>query len=131
MNYERKCLYCGKPFTTNSKQKMMCSDICKRSRNRELNSIPVDEYCLVCGKVFQKSKNSSRQTCSNECKKNLWSKSTRERKKANQHSLAKTEGLAREKGLHYADIQKQKTLAMVGGVKTELEPRKPRFIIYD
>lgn len=122
--FEKVCPVCGKTFTTTRNRAQMCSIECRTERNRTLNRQKVDAVCVVCGKDFQKSKNSSRNTCSQKCFKIYTPKRISEgmtkepaRKKEKKCNIVKIEKEARKNGLHYADIQKQKTLAMVGGVK--------------
>lgn len=140
--YEKTCPECGRVFISTRKSAIMCSNTCKNERQAQRNKQPVEDVCVECGHSFIKPYISKRRTCSKECLSKYKSKTIKEsvnasaeelnrEKKEKKSNIVKIEKDARKNGLHYADIQKQKTLAMVGSVKTELEPRKPRFIIYD
>ena len=124
---EKTCPICGKTFRDRSKT--FCSAECSYIRSHQLATRKVEATCVICGKTFMKQKNLGRITCSDECEKvhrnarikETWGKDVRKteqpRKKKKKSQLAKIEKEARAKGLYYADIQKQKTLEMVGGVK--------------
>ena len=116
MTYEKECLHCGKPFTTDNKIKVTCSNECRVERNRQNANARVLDHCVVCGKPYEKARYSVKTTCGEECRKVLWD-NTRTDKKKKKDGVVAIEKAARKKGLRYADIQKQQTLAMVGGVK--------------
>ena len=82
--------------------------------------------CPLCSTRFYKAK--SNIYCSLECSREANRRNARKYQKALNKSnsvepsirisnAGEIEREARENGLHYADIQKQKTLAMVGGIK--------------
>ncbi len=117
------CAVCGKEFRR-TRAKITCGPECSHKYTnmllKERGREDVEVECSVCGKLFKKKRNQQKYTCSRECTKEFGKahdgKIDRTNKKHNSQ-LVKIEKDARKKGLHYADIQKQKTLAMVGGIE--------------
>ena len=118
------CPVCGTKFRKNGTQ-VTCRPECsyKRatSRTNERSREKVECDCSVCGKTFTKIRHQQKYVCSIECSKEytqtIIGNTGRGKKKKKVSQIVKIEKEARAKGLYYADIQKQKTLAMVGGVK--------------
>ena len=118
------CPVCGKKFRKKGTQ-VTCSPACSYrrhlDRSKELQYEKVKCSCSVCGKTFTKRRHQDKYVCSAECSKEYTKTNkgvvdrTKKKKKGSQ--IVQIEKEARAKGLYYADIQKQKTLAMVGGVK--------------
>lgn len=117
-----ECKICGKKFNR-IRTSVTCSVECSHELANEKINQKVECDCCVCGKTFLKRRHQQRYTCSPECtrafgrvRSNTVDQKERRKKKHKSH-LVKIEKDARKKGLHYADIQKQKTLAMVGGIE--------------
>lgn len=127
---EKICPVCGKVFKDNSRT--FCSPECNhkhaKERAKELQSMPVEAECFVCGKPFTKRRYSERTTCSNECNKILrtsrikdsWDArmptpeqkndvaSRKNKKKKSQ--LNKLVKEANKRGISYGQLQAQKYL---------------------
>lgn len=117
----------------------------KEDFRNELLAIRLEQRgrdCPICGTRFYKVR--SNIYCTPECaaeanrrktkKRNELLKEVRiipEEPKMRISEAGRIEREARKKGLHYADIQKAETLAMIGRINTNIEPVKKRFIIYD
>jgi len=75
--YWNTCVECGKFFGTNNKKSVLCSDECRKIRNRRTarnrwfqykDSRKMTKKCEYCGKLFET--HSARQRyCSKECSK--------------------------------------------------------------
>ena len=115
-----ECEVCGKPFRK-IRHAVTCSPACSHARANAKAEEIVECDCTVCGKTFTKRRHQQKYTCSPQCTKEFGKAHQgtidRTKKKKKKDQIVKIEKDARKKGLHYADIQKQKTLAMVGGVK--------------
>lgn len=90
--YEKACAICGKPFTSRYRSTRCCSKTCR------------NKLCLI-EKQKPKPEKESR------AREIMTMKDVR-RSKAFEKEQA-----ARENGMHYADLQKAKTLEMVGGIQ--------------
>ena len=73
MEYQRKCLYCGKVFVAHSKKRVYCSILCKDTAFRLRKGIRCNpsveaekKICVVCGKEFE-TRRKEQTTCSHEC----------------------------------------------------------------
>ena len=126
------CAECGKLFMKR-RAKKYCSDICSRKaaakRNAEryrkaaeekrANGVEID--CAYCGKSFVIYDGFNAKYCSAKCRAAVHreeKKSTYEKEKKRKISqCGEIEKEARKIGLHYADIQKQETLAMIGKIQ--------------
>lgn len=83
--------------------------------------------CEICGKLFQPN-NISSKLCSEECRTLSKERTKRIQAKKKKYmreikgggKLDKTVRECRNQGLSYAEMQKNKTLALVGGINTEL-----------
>lgn len=95
----KQCCVCGKTFDTNRKSQITCGDeACKKEQHREYLRGYMMQYRMNNRNIInQKNKEYMRKVRSETTKKN--------------DSII---------GLGYAERQKAKTLAMVGGVRTEL-----------
>ncbi len=96
--YKVKCEVCGKEFETAYKQKKLCSEECKKIRIKQNK---VERAQKIEKELFGEEK-----TMTNSTEKNKKSKIRPSR-------AFEIEAEARKVGKHYADIQKEKTLAMV------------------
>ena len=93
----KACLYCGKPFLAEMTHRKYCSDKCCYEQ--------------------QNATARSRREEIREMRKARESK----RKKKHVSKLTEKEREMRKIGLHYADIQKKETLAMVGRIQIPYE----------
>ena len=119
-----ECEVCGKMFRR-MRPTFTCSPECSHKRHNaiqlERSRVKVECDCTICGKTFTKRRNQQKYVCSAECGKEYQRlhkgqvDQTGKKKRAN--NIVAIEKQARKKGLHYADIQKQETLAMVGRVE--------------
>ena len=116
MIYERECLHCGKMFTTTDKSRLICSHECRVGRKRHIANAKVLDYCVVCGKPFEKARYSVKTTCCDECRKTLCD-NTRTEKKAKADSIAYINHEARKNGMTYGKYQAQKFLAEMRAVQ--------------
>lgn len=117
-----ECKICGKVFNR-IRTGITCSPECSHKLAYENMTKLIECDCSVCGKTFLKRRHQQKYTCSPECTKEFGKAhsgtvdhATRKKKKK-KSQIVKIEKEARKNGLHYADIQMQKTLEMVGGVK--------------
>jgi hypothetical protein len=118
-----ECAICGKTYNRMNAS-VTCSPACsweyKRAYMNKRNNAEVECDCTVCGKTFIKKRHQQKYVCSPECAKEFGKahdgKIDRTKKK-HKSQVGKIEKDARKRGLHYADIQKQKTLELVGGVE--------------
>lgn len=105
----------------NKKRKRTCAEETAKKREKGL-----EKECAYCGEKFILYDNFHTKYCSPECKKGAATKQRNtqrsttyqeKKKKKRKSQLDNILKEARSKGLSYADIQKQETLAMVGGIK--------------
>ena len=106
MKFEKECIVCGKPFSTDNFNKTMCSRECQKARQKEVANQPIIDYCYVCGKRFEKARYSTKSTCGIECAKMLRAKNAgRPKKKSKLDKLVKE---AKKNGITYGQLQAQK-----------------------
>lgn len=127
---QKKCVVCGKPFTTRNKRQVCCSPDCSSQHQRNLMMARHEDTCDVCGKIFMRPRGSTRVTCSRECVKALREASTKRNatKRDKKSELAAINREARKLGMTYGQYQAMKYKAEV---RVQIEPAKKRFIIYD
>lgn len=117
MTYEKECIVCGKTFITGDSRKIMCSRECQKLRQRYLQNELVGDYCEVCGKYFERTRISSRATCSTACAHKMRAKTVSEPKEPKKKKTKKKSSLemlvqeASEKGISYGQLQAQKLMA--------------------
>ena len=66
---EKRCKYCKNLFKTNNKQKMYCSDTCKKESRKTRHTY--FKKCIVCGRNFKTFKRNSKccsMVCTNKAK---------------------------------------------------------------
>ena len=72
MVYEKKCVVCGKTFTTTVSNKITCCKRCNGVRRNEMgrkrrgNVMDEVKTCIICGKPFRRTR-WQQKCCSDEC----------------------------------------------------------------
>ena len=121
------CPICLSEFVPVGNEKC-CTAECKQANKintlkaiteRQKNNIKT-KVCRICNKPFDTDEYHNRDTCSRECYNVAISSGNYKPEYTYTDRLGKIEADARLNGLHYADLQKAKTLAMVPRINTQL-----------
>lgn len=119
------CPICKTEFIPVGNEKC-CTDNCKainkintlKSEYERQKNTTKTKFCKICHKQFETDEYHNRDTCSRECYSSAISSGSYSPTYTDR--LGKIEADARLSGLHYADLQKAKTLGMVGKVDVSI-----------
>lgn len=110
--HERKCIVCGKSFTTKRARNFCCSGKCEYERRKdrtkhteEIVYTPPKLVCVICGEEFEKTY--ARQICcSPECSKKRHNELTKSyRKEANEKAVKKKKPKPKPLSVVFAEMK--------------------------